>query len=303
MNPEEIPTNHVPVFPNEILDFFSKIQKPNPIFLDGTAGEGGHSLLILEKFTDARLVLVDRDFRMLERAIKRLERFSDRVIPICSNFSEINQTILQENKITKLDGILLDLGISTFHIQNSGRGFSFQRDEPLDMRLSENATTDAKEILNHSSKKKLEEIFLQYGEENWSRKIANKVVEIRKKSPFETTEDLKKAVEMSIPRKFWPPRVHPSFRIFQALRIAVNEELSHIEKGIPLLAKNLAPEGIFCVISFHSLEDRIVKNTFKELGRENEFGILTKKPIVPTDGEIGSNPASRSAKLRVLQAI
>ncbi|MCB1176246.1 MAG: 16S rRNA (cytosine(1402)-N(4))-methyltransferase RsmH, partial [Leptospiraceae bacterium] len=163
--------------------------------------------------------------------------------------------------------------------------------------------TTAEFILNTYKENKLEEIFLKYGEENWSRKIAKNIIEFRRKTRIKTTEDLKKIVESSIPRKFWPPKVHPSFRIFQAIRIEVNKELAHIENGISNLSPFLSREGIFCVISFHSLEDRIVKNCFKNLAKEKDYLILTKKPMIASEEEILLNPASRSAKLRVLQAI
>jgi 16S rRNA (cytosine1402-N4)-methyltransferase len=293
---------HIPVLKTEILNYFSQIQGENLIFLDGTAGEAGHSLAILENIPNSRVLLVDRDEFMLERAKRRLANFQGRFFPLLSNFSEIDQESLAELQIEKLDGILLDFGISTFHIKNSDRGFSFQSDEPLDMRLSPSKKTAA-DILRTYDEKHLEQIFLNYGEENWSRKIAANIVETRRQNPILRTKDLNQLIEKTIPRKFWPPKVHPAFRIYQALRIEVNGELDHIKIALENLPKLLNHSGILQAISFHSLEDRITKQTLKQLAESGDYRILTKKPISATDEEIKMNPASRSAKLRVLEAV
>lgn len=293
---------HIPVLLREVLEFFENIKIESPIFLDGTVGEGGHSLAILEKFPNSKLIALDRDLEMLERAKKRLFSFSGRVFFLHKNFSEFEKEDLLNLGFSELNGVLLDFGISTYHIQSSKRGFSFQREENLDMRLSENSIP-VSNILNTYSEKDLEKIFLEYGEENWSRKIAQKIVEFRKQKKIQTTTELNRIVEEAIPRKFWPPKVHPAFRIYQALRIESNSELAHIEKAFLSLPFLLSKNGVLLAISFHSLEDRIAKQGIKQLAKTNRFVILTKKPIQPQDIEIKQNPASRSARLRAVMAV
>lgn len=301
---EPFTPTHIPVLPKEILEYFHQIENlENPIFLDGTAGEGGHGELILKEFATAKLILNDRDPAMLARASQRLSSYSERFFPIEGNFSDINAKDLKEKfGFFKFDGILLDLGISTFHLVGSDRGFSFKKDEYLDMRLDENSKLTAFEVLNKYKAEKLSQIFREYGEENWTKKIVEKILLVRKKNPIRTTLDLAKLVESVIPRKFWPDKTHPSFRVFQAVRIEVNHELEHIKKGLENLSHLLNSGGILCVISFHSLEDRIVKQAFKEKQRCEMFRIITKKPVTTGEEEIKSNPSSRSAKLRVLKA-
>ena len=302
---EEFRPTHIPVLPKEILEYFHLIEnQTNPVFLDGTAGERGHSELILKEFPSAKLILNDRDSIMLTRASERLKNFSGRFFPLEGNFSDVSTTEIEERiGFPKVDGILLDLGISTFHLTSSERGFSFKNEEYLDMRLDENGKLTAFEVLNKYKAEKLSQIFREYGEENWTKKIVEKILLVRKKNPIRTTLDLAKLVESVIPRKFWPDKTHPSFRVFQAVRIEVNNELGHIKSGIENLSSLLNSGGILCVISFHSLEDRIVKQVFKEKMRDGLFSILTKKPITPTEEEIKVNPSSRSAKLRVLKAL
>lgn len=296
---------HIPVLPKEIIEYFSQIEnKESPIFLDGTAGEGGHSELILNAFPNAKIILNDRDSIMLARASERLEPYIGKFFPLEGNFSEVESTQIEERVgSSQVDGILLDLGISTFHLTSSERGFSFKNEEYLDMRLDEGAKLTAFDVLNKYKAEKLSQIFREYGEENWTKKIVEKILLVRKKNPIRTTLDLAKLVESVIPRKFWPDKTHPSFRVFQALRIEVNNELGHIRDGIENLIPILRNGGILCVISFHSLEDRIVKQVFKEKSKDGMFEIITKKPIIPTEEEIKINPSSRSAKLRVLKSL
>ncbi|MCG6148967.1 16S rRNA (cytosine(1402)-N(4))-methyltransferase RsmH [Leptospira levettii] len=299
---------HIPVLPNEVISLLQQAQNPNPMwFLDGTAGEGGHSKLILKSFPEAKLILIDRDAVMLERAKKEIQKeigSLDRVHAFQMNFSEVDRTLLEEVGCSGLDGALVDLGVSLFHFLHSGRGFTFKNEEPLDMRLEPQVgQKTAADVVNYSSVLHLKKVFWEYGEERWALKIANNIVQSRHKKKFETNTDLVKLVEASIPRKFWPKESHPATRIFQALRIEVNEELVHAEKGIRSLANCLQIGGVLTCISFHSLEDRIVKWTFRDLKATNEFEILTKKPILPTDQEIKENRASRSAKLRGLRKI
>lgn len=299
---------HIPVLPNEVISLLQQSQNPNPMwFLDGTAGEGGHSKLILKTFPNSKLILIDRDAVMLERAKKEILKeigTLDRVYDFQMNFSEVDQDLLKNVGCTGLDGALVDLGVSLFHFLHSGRGFTFKNEEPLDMRLEPQVgQKTAADVVNYSSVLHLKKVFWEYGEERWALKIANNIIQTRHKKKFETNTDLVKLVEASIPRKFWPKESHPATRIFQALRIEVNEELLHAEKGIRALASALAIGGVLSCISFHSLEDRIVKWTFRDLKENGPFEILTKKPILPSDKEIKENRASRSAKLRGLMKI
>ncbi|TGM36847.1 16S rRNA (cytosine(1402)-N(4))-methyltransferase RsmH [Leptospira biflexa] len=299
---------HIPVLPSEVISLLQQTKNPNPQwFLDGTAGEGGHSKLILKTFPEAKLILIDRDAVMLERAKKEILKeigSLDRVHAFQMNFSEVDSELLQEVGCPSLDGALVDLGVSLFHFLHSGRGFTFKNDEPLDMRLEANiGGKTAADVVNYSSVLHLKKVFWEYGEERWALKIANNIVQTRHKKKFETNTDLVKLVEASIPRKFWPKESHPATRIFQALRIEVNEELIHAEKGIRALAQCLGIGGVLTCISFHSLEDRIVKWTFRDLKANGPFEILSKKPILPSEIEIKENRASRSAKLRGLMKI
>ncbi len=293
----EIDPIHIPILKDEIITFFKDTSQT--YFLDGTAGEGGHSRAILETFQTSKLVTLDRDPVMLERALSRNNSFGDRVIGLNVNFSEFTKTSVPLEFQNGFDCILLDFGISMYHLKKSGRGFSFMGEEFLDMRLTPDSDKTAQDILNYYKEERLLKLFLEYGEENWSKKIVEGIVTKRRKHPFTTTKELASLIEAIIPRKFWPPKAHPAFRIFQALRIEVNDELTHIEKGLVNLVPLLKENGIICCISFHSLEDRIVKTVFKQLGINKELEILTKKPILPSEIEILNNPAARSAKLRV----
>jgi 16S rRNA (cytosine1402-N4)-methyltransferase len=298
---ESLDIIHIPILKNEIINFFSSTE--GKVFLDGTAGEGGHTFEILNQFIDSKVFLLDRDPILLERAEKRNIENINRIISLNINFSEFSLENLSQNNTKGIDAVLLDFGISMYHIKKSGRGFSFSGEESLDMRLSPESDKTASDILNYYREDELYRIFFDLGEENWSKKIASAVVTHRRKNPFKSNKDLALLVEQVIPRKFWPPKVHPSFRIFQALRIEVNQELSHIERGLNNLIPLLNPGGIICCISFHSLEDRIVKNIYKKQKEEKVVEILTKKPILPNDEEIVKNSASRSAKLRVARKI
>ncbi|GBF49151.1 S-adenosylmethionine-dependent methyltransferase [Leptospira ryugenii] len=290
---------HIPVLPSEVIQL-AKIGNPTWI-LDATAGEGGHSSLLLDTFPEANLVMVDRDAVMLERAKKTMEG-RGKVFPIRSNFSEIDRECLEEIGCPGLDFVLIDLGVSLYHFLHSGRGFTLKQEEPLDMRLEPQiGNRTAADIVNFSSVLELKRIFQEYGEERWALRIANQIIETRKKKKFTQNQEIVKLVESSIPRKFWPKDTHPATRIFQALRIEVNQELEHAEKGIRNLSGLLQENGIMACISFHSLEDRIVKWTFRDLQASGSFTVLTKKPLIPTDAEIRQNRASRSAKLRGIQ--
>lgn len=298
----ELQPTHIPVMTEEVLKIFDFLgDSQSKIFLDCTAGEGGHSIATLDYFPNSKILLIDRDVEMLERAKERLSKYKDRTYFYNCNYSQIDENLLTELHFPKsVDGILIDAGISMTHYLKSNRGFGIKQDEDLDMRLDCNGIVTAKEILKNYSEKKLEEIFLNYGEENWSRKIAEKIVEERRRNPIQTTFDLSKLIERTIPRKFWPPKSHPGVRIFQALRIEVNSELKHLSDAFQNLPKLLNKNGILCIISFHSLEDRIVKHSMINL-KKGGFQILTKKPIIPSEVEIRGNHASRSSKLRAIQ--
>ena len=284
---------HIPVLVDPILGIakeqFSSDSKLE--ILDCTLGEGGHSSFFLEQFPNATILGVDQDLVMLSRAKERLN-ISDRISYLHSNFANLDLD-------QKFDLAIVDLGISNFHYVGAERGFSYKSVEPLDMRLNPQETEiTAEEILNVYPKKNLETIFYEYGEERWTKKIVERILETRKKRAITTTQDLAKLVESVIPRPFWPPHAHPSIRVFQALRIEVNDELEVLRKAIPKIFSFLKDRGILQIISFHSLEDRIVKHSFKSL--ENSL-ILTKKPVMATDSEIQTNPQSRTAKLRAIQ--
>ena len=291
---------HQTVLLHEAIDNLNL--KEGDIFVDGTLGAGGHSAYVAERFKDdVEIVAIDRDVDALARSEERLRTLTNSIFFRKESFRNID-TVLFGLGIKKVNAILLDIGISSDQFEESGRGFSFQKDEPLLMTMSkeENRFTAA-EILNSFDEDALELILRGFGEEKFSRRIARKIVEIREKKPFKTTFDLNEAVRAATPTAYHRGRLHPSTRTFQALRIAVNEELTALEEGLEKGFKMLEVGGRFAVISFHSLEDRIVKNFFRDKAKEGLGKLITKKPLVPTDEEIDINPRSRSAKLRVIE--
>ena len=272
---------HIPVLRKEVLGYLDP--KPNENFIDCTIGEGGHTIAILEKNKpDGKILGIDRDREQIENWELKIENFKNRVILVCGSYVNLRE-IVGKNKFEKVSGILFDLGMSSWHLEKSGRGFSFLRDEPLDMRYSLDNDLTAEKILNNYSQKEIERILKEYGEERYANKLSRKIVQQR---PIKSTLQL-----VGVIRK---AKVFSIARIFQALRIAVNDELNNLKNGLTQATEVLATEGRIVVISYHSLEDRIVKNFFKE---EN-FKILTRKPIKPSEQEIKDNPRSRSAKLR-----
>lgn len=292
---------HIPVLQKEVLEFLDP--KPGENLIDCTIDGGGHAMEILKKNSpDGKLLGIDLDKKMiaaLEAKIKS-ENLNNLIVAE-GNFKNLKK-IAEEKKISNVSGILIDLGWSSIQIEESGRGFSFLKNEPLDMRYSNSGMTAA-EAVNRLDEKELADIFWQYGEERFSRRIAKKIVEARKKKRILTAFDLVEAVKMSVPRSYERGRLHPATRVFQALRIYVNQELENLKEVLPQAVEILAPGGKLAVISFHSLEDRIVKNFFREAKKEGKLEILTKKPIVPSDEEIKANSRSRSAKLRVVRKI
>ena len=277
---------HKPVLLNEVINYLNP--KPGENFIDCTVGAGGHSLAILEKNSPGKVLAIDRDKESLQ--LLKL-KVNDRLILVNNNFKNLKQ-IVKEYNFYPVNGILFDLGLSSWQIEESGRGFSFKKDELLNMNFGSQALTAA-EVVNNWAEEKLFEIFKHYGEERYSKRIARRIIEERKRQSIKTTFQLKDVIEKAIPWRWRADRVLA--RIFQSLRIVVNDELENLKQGIEQAAEILVPEGRLVVISFHSLEDRIVKNFFKE---NKSLKILTKKPIMANEEEIKKNPRSRSAKLR-----
>lgn len=293
---------HQPVLLEKAIEYLNC--QPQGIYVDGTIGSGGHARLILEKTTPGgKLIGLDWDLRALARARKNLAPFGERVTLINKNFKELGQ-VLQSLSLKEVNGILVDLGISREQLENGERGFSFQRDGPLDMRMSEEIPVTAQDLVNKLSTAELATIFKRYGEERWAERIAKAIVNFRQKRPISTTGELVKIIKKEIP--FPRRRIHPATRIFQALRIAVNEELENLDLFLQQAPQLLCPRGRLVIISFHSLEDRLVKNHFrfltqKEKGKSSSFRLLTPKPVIPSPEEVLANPRARSAKLRALE--
>ena len=289
---------HVPVLLEEVITYLLPYQ--DGIIVDATVGEGGHSKHILERVKPRTLVAVDRDIEILSVARERLAGYEN-VVFIYGNYSKLPELLAKEG-IERVDAVLMDLGISSYHLEDPERGFSFLEKGPLDMRLDRvGSSRTAYEILNEWSEKRLASIIKEYGEEPWARRIARRIVEMRKERPLKTTEDLVRAVKSAIPRKYWPKRIHVATRTFQAIRIAVNEELDHLKEALKAIVNLLNPGGRLIVISFHSLEDRIVKHSFRSFEKKGWGSVLTKKPLVPTEEEVERNPRARSAKMRVFE--
>lgn len=293
---------HIPVLKKEILQYLNPGQDKN--FIDATVGEGGHALEIMEKTgPNGRLLGIDLDPHQAESANWLSAKFGSRATIINGSYTDIKE-IAEKNSFQPINGILLDLGMSSKHIDALEKGFSFKTNQGLDMRyneLSNNQT--AEKIVNEWPEKKLEEIFTDYGEERYAKKIAQEIVEQRKKERIKTTFDLVNAIKNAVPKSYLGQKIHFATRTFQALRIAVNDELENLKRVLPQALEILAPQGRLAVISFHSLEDRIAKNFFKESEKNKKAKILTKKPVEAGLEEIKNNPRSRSAKLRVLEKI
>lgn len=289
---------HIPVLLQEVIKFTNP--QPNENFIDATVGEGGYSMCLLQHTGPRGKILgIDLDEDSLKIAQERLKAFKDRVILKQGNFRDIDK-IVQEAKFNSIDGIVFDLGLGSFQIEESGRGFSFLRDEPLKMTFSKDNVLTAEDVVNKESLENLIKIFREYGEEKNAYKIAKLIVEERQKREIKKTSEL---VEIILRINKRRGRIHPATKIFQALRIYVNDELNNLVIALDKSLKLLNPNGRIAVVSYHSLEDKIVKNFFKEKVREGILKIITKKPITPTRVEILNNYRSRSAKLRVAQKI
>lgn len=266
------------------------------IYVDCNLGMGGHTAALLEASAPSGKVIgLDWDEDAVAGARQNLKAYGERVEIIRRNFSEISE-VVEAAGLAGVDGILLDLGFSSLQLEESGRGFSFQRSEPLDMRMDIRKSVTAADLLDSCTQEELADMFYKYGQERQSRRIAARVVDFRKKEKIRTTDQLVSIIEKAVPRRFHPKNIHVATKVFQALRIAVNEELDNLEKVLEQGSKWLKPGGRFCVISFHSLEDRLVKSIF--LARP-DLEVVTRKPVQPGSEEISSNPRARSARLRV----
>lgn len=305
---------HKPVLVREVID--SLQCRAGAVYVDGTLGGGGHAFEILKNSApDGRLIGIDADGDALREAQKRLSPFRGRAILVKGNFADMENTLSGMN-IDKVEGILLDLGVSSHQLDTAERGFSFTLDAPLDMRMDRNRGPSAYDLIHTLSEEELGELIRRFGEERVAGRIARAIVRRRAVSPIRTTADLAGVVTAASPGIRGRSRIHPATRTFQALRIAVNDELTHLQRAIAGGMKRLKPGGRLCVISFHSLEDRIVKNAFRAgekgcicppdlpicaCGRKPIMKVVTHRPIVPGQDEIRDNPRARSAKLRTAE--
>jgi len=273
------------------------------VVLDATAGGGGHSEELLRKIVPGgRLIAVDKDSEAIERARRRLREFEEAVTYVNEDFRDIER-IFDHLGIGSIDKALFDLGMSSFQVDDGKRGFSFLKEGPLDMRFDPTRGISAREIVNEFSSAALADVIKKFGEERYAALVSKKICSARKKRRIETTNELKDIIVDAIGQKYRKQRLHPAVRTFQALRIYVNDEVTAAEEGIKKTIDYLKPSGRICVIAFHSIEDRVVKNIFRDRARDRQLKILTKKPIVPEEEEVRSNPRSRSAKLRAAERL
>jgi len=287
---------HIPVLLSKTLELLAP--RPGDIVFDGTLGGGGHARALLDRVRPGgRLIALDRDGEVLARTASTLPADPAECFMRQADFADF-PLVLDSLGIAAVDVMLLDLGVSSFQLDEAARGFSFQQSGPLDMRMDRTSSETAADVVNSRDAEDLANIFYQYGEERFSRRIARRIVERRQRVPFTTTDDLAAVVLSAQPRHGWQ-RIHPATRVFQALRIYVNHELESLERFCAAAPGGLRPGGRVGVISFHSLEDRIVKTAFKKLAAEGLLEIVTKKPVTADDEEQASNPRSRSAKFRV----
>lgn len=303
---------HISVMAGEVIEMLAV--KKNGIYVDGTLGGGGHSLRILNAGA-GRVIGIDRDTDALAAASERLALWGGSFTPVHDNFKNVT-SVLSSLGVDAIDGGLLDLGVSSYQLDEASRGFSYMHDAPLDMRMDKESGFSAYDVLNTYDEKALTDIFYEYGEEKWSKRIAQFIVSRREKSPLKTTGELVEIIESAIPKGARASGGHPAKRVFQAVRIEVNGELRILEQALRDFVQALKPGGRLAVITFHSLEDRITKNTFRDLCTDcicpKEFPVcvcghraaakaVTKKPILPSAEEQEKNPRSRSAKLRIIE--
>jgi 16S rRNA (cytosine1402-N4)-methyltransferase len=294
---------HIPVMLKEVLDFLEL--KPAKTIVDATIGTGGHSKAILERILpEGRLIGIDRDEESLAVSRDRLSEYGDSCEFVHGNFLDIDK-ILRNLRIKKIDGILFDLGISSFQLQDPERGFSFQSEGPLDMRLDRSTYISAYDLINNLNEEEISTLLWNFGQERWHNRIAHLLIQEREKQPIVTTSQLANIVVRSIPQRFRHRhyRIHPATRTFQAVRIAVNRELETLETAINKSISLSNAKARICVISFHSLEDRVIKLEFKNSCINGLIKIITPKPLLPQQEEVEANHLSRSAKLRVAEKL
>ena len=303
--------NHTPVLAREVACFLAP--STTGVYVDGTVGLGGHATGILEASAPSgQLIGIDLDLEALAIAEEKLRRYRERCTLVQGNFANLNK-LLAAQSITQVDGILLDLGVSSLQLGAPSRGFSFSQAGPLDMRMDKKQSLSATEVVNDYCEDALSDIFAQFGEERWSKRVARQISRARKTQRITTTLQLSEIVRKAMPKRINRGRIHPATRVFQALRIHVNNELKNLDAGLDAAVSSLKPGARICVISFHSLEDRIVKQRFRALSRlcicpptiprcicqqVPSLEMLTKRPITPTSEEVQRNSRSRSAKLR-----
>ena len=292
--------SHKSVLLNEVLQWLDP--KPGQTIVDGTLGRAGHASEILRMVSPkGRLLGFDKDPEALDESKKILEDFGDRIMLFKEDFKNIPLKL--ESLGQKADAMLLDLGVSSPQLDNAERGFSFKAQGPLDMRMDPSNSLTAKEVVNSYPKKDLADIFWKYGEERFSRRIAEKIAEVRESRRINTTSELESIIWQSVPASYRHGRIHPATRVFQAIRIEVNKEIEALELFLLRALDVLSEGGRLVIISFHSLEDRIVKNAFRDFAKNGRGKVLTKKPVIAASNEIQENPRSRSAKLRAFQKI
>lgn len=307
---------HVSVMVNEVIDYLDC--SPGKTYVDGTLGGGGHARAILQAVGPSGFLIgIDQDPDAIAWASEALRKFKPNVQFFNDNFARISQ-ILSLAKKKKVDGMLLDLGLSLHQLEGSGRGFSFLREEPLDMRMNPGLRDSAEDIINGFTEHGLADVIARYGEERWARRIAKAIVRVRRSAKITSSLQLAQIVKDAIPARYRPRRIHPATRTFQALRIAVNRELKNLETFLDHAMGLLNPKGRICIVSFHSLEDRIVKQRFSAMakgclcppefpvcvcGKVPQVRILTRKPVTPKPDELEMNPMARSAKLRAVERL
>ena len=307
---------HVSVLKNECIEGLQI--KSSGTYVDGTFGGGGHAMEIISRLNgNGRFVGIDQDQDAVENGRAKLEPYKEKAQLVRDNFSNII-SIMKDLHIVSIDGILLDIGVSSYQLDTGERGFSYMHDAELDMRMDQRNPMTAKRIIAEYSEKELADIIKDYGEERWAARIAQFIVAERKIKPIETTGELVEVIKKAVPKGARKDGPHPAKRTFQALRIAVNNELGILEQAIEDMAGLLAPGGRLCIITFHSLEDRIVKQTFHRLehpctcppefpvcvcGKKPSIRVITRKPILPSEEELEFNPRARSAKLRILEKL
>ena len=307
--------HHISVLLNECIDNLNIT--PDGIYVDGTMGGGGHSLEIAKRLTTGRLICIDQDPNAHEAAGKRLAEYKVRITFVRDNFGNI-ANILDSLGIEKIDGMLLDIGVSSHQLDEAERGFSYQQDAPLDMRMNPDRPFSAYDVVIGYDEDELDRVIFTYGEERWARRIAQFIVKEREAKPIETTGELVDIIKKAVPKGARKDGPHPAKRTFQAIRIEVNGELEVLQRAIDDVAARLAVGGRLCIITFHSLEDRIVKEAFRKqenpcicppqfpvcvCGKKPLGRVITRKPILPSKEELEENPRSRSAKLRVLEGV